>query len=367
MELWKHAFPTPLQIRDVAAEAEAAGWHGLAVVDSQNLTGDAYVALALAATVTERIELGIAVGNSVTRVAAVNACAVLSVDQASGGRMVFGIGRGDSCLVHLGRAPGRLKHFERHLKQLQAYLSGGEVPFDEIDIPLEVAPPADALELAEGPGTSRIAWGTLSSDDAAIGPRKVPVEVAATGPRVIGISAVHADRVMFAVGADPERLAWGIEVAKAARRDAGLDPDGVKFGAYVNMGCARDLDAARDLIRGPMSVFARFQLMQGGTPIGPTSDETAETLRKLHEAYDMGTHSRNQSPQAATLTDKFMDRFGVVGTPDRCIEKLEELRSLGIDKVLLAAQFNENTYDTPEGVAARQLVESEVLPVVQAA
>ncbi len=231
--------------------------------------------------------------------------------------MVFGIGRGDSCLVHPGRAPGRLKHFERHLRQLQAYLSGGEVPFDEIDIPLDVAPPADALELAEGPGTSRIAWG--------------------------------------------------IEVAKTARRDAGLDPDGVKFGAYVNMGCARDLDAARDLIRGPMSVFARFQLMQGGTPIGPTSDETAETLRKLHEAYDMGTHSRNQSPQAATLTDEFMDRFGVVGTPDRCIEKLEELRSLGIDKVLLAAQFNENTYDTPEGVAARQLVESEVLPVVQAA
>ena len=70
-----------------------------------------------------------------TRLPAVNAAACLSIDQVSGGRFEFGIGRGDSCLVHLGRAPGRLGHFERHLTQLQAYLSGGDVPFDEIGHP----------------------------------------------------------------------------------------------------------------------------------------------------------------------------------------------------------------------------------------
>lgn len=366
MEFWVHAFPNALQIREAAAETEEGGWDGLAVVDSQNLSGECFVALALAATATKRIGLGIHVGNSVTRVAAVNAAGCLSVDLVSNGRMSFGIGRGDSCLVHLGRAPGRIAHFRRHVSQLQAYLRGGDVPFDEIDIPLDVAPPADALELAEGPGTSRIAWGTLSSDDAAMGDRKVPVEVAATGPKVIGVGAVHADRVMFAIGADPERLAWGIEVAKTARRDAGLDPDGVKFGAYVNMASHRDHDTARDLIRGPMSVFARFQVMQGGTPVGPTSQETAKTLHDLHSAYDMGTHSRNESPQAATLTPEFIDRFGVVGPPDRCIAKLEELRSLGIDKVLLAGQFNENVYGTPQGAVARRLMETEVLPVMQA-
>ncbi len=366
MEFWIHAFPATLQIRDVAIEAEQRGWDGLAVVDTQNLSGEAFIALALAATVTERISLGLAVGNSVTRVPAVNAAGALSVDLISGGRMEFGIGRGDSCLVHLGRAPGRLGHFERHLKQLQAYLRGGDVPFDEIDIPLNHAPPADALELAEGPGTSRIVWGLLGGDAAAIGKRKVPVEVAATGPKVIGIAAVHADRVMFAIGADPERIAWGMEVAKAARRDAGLDPDGVKFGAYVNMACHPDLDTARDLIRGPMSVFARFSVMHGGTPIGPTSEETAKTLQRLHEVYDMGTHSRNESPQAATLPPEFIDRFGVVGSPDRCIAKLSELSDLGIDKVLLSGQFNENVYGSPEGTVARRLMEAEVLPVMQA-
>lgn len=365
MELWLHAFPAPLQIRDVAKAAEDGGWDGLAVVDTQNLSGECFVALALAATATERLKLGLAVGNSVTRLPAVNAAACLSIDQVSGGRFEFGIGRGDSCLVHLGRAPGRLGHFERHLTQLQAYLSGGDVPFDEIDIPLEYAAPADALELAEGPGVSRMAWGTLSEDSLGGDGRKVPVEVAATGPKVIGIAAVHADRVMFAVGADPERLAWGIDVAKAARRNAGLDPDGVKFGAYLNMACHANPDTARDLIRGPMSVFARFQVMQGGTPVGPTSEETAKTLHTLHEVYDFGGHSRNESPQAASLPADFMDRFGVVGTPDSCIAKLNELESMGIDKVLLSGQFNENVYASPEGAVARRLLETEVLPVVQ--
>jgi 5,10-methylenetetrahydromethanopterin reductase len=55
----------------------------------------------------------------------------------------------------------------------------------------------------------------------------VPVEVSATGHRVIGIGARHAERVMFTLGANIDRLAWGIAEARAARQKAGLDPDGV--------------------------------------------------------------------------------------------------------------------------------------------
>jgi alkanesulfonate monooxygenase SsuD/methylene tetrahydromethanopterin reductase-like flavin-dependent oxidoreductase (luciferase family) len=69
-----------------ASAAEEAGWDGLSVVDSQNVSGDAFVALALAATTTERLGLATAVGNSVTRAAAVNAAAALSVDSVSNGR-----------------------------------------------------------------------------------------------------------------------------------------------------------------------------------------------------------------------------------------------------------------------------------------
>jgi 5,10-methylenetetrahydromethanopterin reductase len=147
----------------------------------------------------------------VTRLAAVTACSIASIQRLSGGRAVLGIGRGDSALAHLGRAPSRLAPFERYLRQLQAYLRGESVPFDHLDIPVSIAPPMEELELADAPAASRIGW-------IAEGAAKVPVEVAASGQRVISIAARHADRVMFALGADEERIAWGIAVARDAER-----------------------------------------------------------------------------------------------------------------------------------------------------
>ena len=111
-----------------------------------------------------------------------------------------------------------------------------------------------------------------------------------------------------------------------------------------------------------MSIFARFSVMYG-TPVGPVSAETEKSLQTLHDVYDMGQHSRNESRQAATLTPQFIDQFGIVGPPDRCISRLEELAALGLDKVLIAAQFQLG--DTAEGVASRQLMEAEVLPAIQ--
>ena len=40
-----------------AVAAEAAGWDGLAIVDSQNLSGDVYVALAMAAQATSKLKV----------------------------------------------------------------------------------------------------------------------------------------------------------------------------------------------------------------------------------------------------------------------------------------------------------------------
>ena len=79
----------------------------------------------------------------------------------------------------------------------------------------------------------------------------------------------------------------------------------------------------------------------------------------------MDSHSRNESQQAATLAPDFIDRFGIVGPPDRCIERFNELADLGLDKVVVAAQFQLG--DTPEGVASRRLMEADVLPALTAA
>ena len=106
-----------------AQEIEAAGWDGMLVVDSQNLSGDPYVSLALAATATTRIGLGTGVTNSVTRHAAATATAITSRSTASPTAApcwasAAAIPRSP---ISAARRRGSAQ-FERYLRQLQAYL-----------------------------------------------------------------------------------------------------------------------------------------------------------------------------------------------------------------------------------------------------
>ncbi len=358
MQLWTTGVASARGAARTAQEIEAAGWDGLLVVDSQNLSGDPYVSLALAATVTTRIGLGTGVTNSVTRHAAATASSIASVHRISNGRAVLGIGRGDSALAHLGRAPARLPQFERYLRHLQLYLAGKSVSFDEIDIPVEAAPPLSGLHLHDAPPSSRIGWIADGLEGGAKGSAKVPVEVAASGPKVIAMSALHAERVMFALGADVERLAWGIALAKKTRKDAGLDPDAIAFGAYVNLGCHTDIGAARALVRGGLTTFARFSVMHGKAS-GPVSSGDAQVLERLRTNYDMKAHTRGDSRQAGTLTDDFVDRFAIVGTPDRCIERLRALEALGLDKVAISG--GTRGASAADAAVSKQLLTEQVL------
>ncbi len=88
----------------------------------------------------------------------------------------------------------------------------------------------------------------------------MPVEVVASGPRVTGIAARHADTVVLALGAEPERLAWGIEVARKARIAAGLDSDILQFGAYIQCAAHPGANVAREWVRGGSSTLARFSM-----------------------------------------------------------------------------------------------------------
>lgn len=355
MELWITGVASARGAARAAQEVEAAGWDGMLVVDSQNLSGDPYVSLALAATVTTRIGLGTGVTNSVTRHAAATATAITSINRISNGRAVLGIGRGDSALAHLGRAPARLAQFERYLRQLQLYLAGDSVGFDDIDIPADVAPPLSALHLHDAPPASRIGWIA----EGLKGSAKVPVEVAASGPKVIAMAALHAERIMFTLGADTERLAWGIALAKKTRKDAGLDPDAIAFGAYVNLGCHSDVAAARGLVRGGLTTFARFSVMHGKAN-GPVSTGDAAVLEKLRSNYDMRRHTQGDSRQAGTLTDDFVDRFAIVGSPDRCIERLRSLKTLGLDKVAISGGMRGASAE--DAAVSKKLVAEQVLP-----
>ena len=181
MEVW-HLTPPRLDgIGALAADTEAWGFDGLALTDSQNQSPDTYIALTLAARSTSTLKLGPGVTNALTRHPAVTAGAIASLQEISGGRAMLGIGRGDSSLFNIGHKPVGLAPFEAYLRDLQIYLSGGTLDANGYDSTLKWLPNMTQA--------------------------KVPVDVAATGPKVIAIGARHAERVTFSVGASEERVA----------------------------------------------------------------------------------------------------------------------------------------------------------------
>ena len=127
VEFWLGTFPTLGRARGAAEMAEADGWDGLAFTDSQNLHGDTFAALALAAYATRRIRLATGATNPATRHPAVVASAIATIQAESGGRAVLGIARGDSALAYVGRPPMPFAEFAVALEQIQAYLRGDAV------------------------------------------------------------------------------------------------------------------------------------------------------------------------------------------------------------------------------------------------
>lgn len=359
MKLWSLVTSSPRRASQFAERHEADGWDGLGVTDSQNLAGDAWVALTAMAAVTDHLELGTSVTNPVTRhpavtAAAAQAVAVLAAGSGSGSRVTVGIGRGDSALAHLGRAPASVRTLERYLVALRSYLRGESVEFDALGFSEATAPDVSTLGLADTPAASRLVW--RREDDPV-----VPVEVASTGPKVIAAAARSADRLVFALGASEERLAWGIETAKQARRDAGLDPDEVEFAAYLNVVPNPDVDAARASAAGSLSTFARFSVMHG-TVQGPVDDTQRQVMERIHSSYDMRHHTRTDSDQATALTPDFVDTYAIVGPAEQCVERLRRIEALGVSKGIVIGASPGS--DREQAAVARDLMRNEVLPAV---
>ena len=92
-----------------------------------------------------------------------------------------------------------------------------------------------------------------------------------------------------------------------------------------------------------------------------------ETLDRLHDAYDMRFHTRGDSPQAAQLDPEFVDSFGIVGPSPYCVERLQELSELGLDRFTIVGPGLGS--DPEEAKAAREAFVTSatniVMPVVR--
>lgn len=351
VETWTLLPPVAKQTARSAAQAEAEGWTGVLLPDSQNLAAELIVEMTTCLAATERILVSPGVTNPVTRHPAVLAGALATLQVEFGGRTVVEIGRGDSALAYLGLAPMKVAPFGRYVQALQGYLSGSDVPFNAEFAPAHL-PGISTLGLSDEPTSSSLRWLPPETPT-------VPVFVTATGPKVIALAATLSDGVTLSVGADPERVRAAVDTARQAASKAGKDPDRLRLGAYINVAVHDDLPTAAAITSGKLASFSRFSVMHGRV-VGATSSEDAAELKRIGEAYNMNAHGSADSAQARDISVDFARRNAVIGAPDACLKRLWELREAGISRFLFAEDFSRAG---ASGFAHERLVR-EVIPEV---
>jgi alkanesulfonate monooxygenase SsuD/methylene tetrahydromethanopterin reductase-like flavin-dependent oxidoreductase (luciferase family) len=160
-----------------AAQARLAEAHGFShywVADSELMAADPYVALATAAVATKRIVLGTGVAIAGTRIAPVTACAIASIGALAPGRVVLGLGTGNSARRAMGMPPYRVSQLREHVRVVRGLLGGGEVDYREGELNRSVRFFHQQLQL-------------INTCD------RIPIYIAGNAPRAIELAGEMGD------------------------------------------------------------------------------------------------------------------------------------------------------------------------------
>jgi 5,10-methylenetetrahydromethanopterin reductase len=284
------------------------GFDALLCPDTQNLSPDPFGQLSLATQTTSRLKLGTGVTNPLTRDVAVTACAFSTLQAESGGRMLCGIGRGDSSAEHIGRRNATTAQLQTFVQRLQAYTRGETVDRDGTD--------------------SAMRW----FDSVDVEP--LVVDIACTGPKTIRMAVDTGDRISFAVGSAPERVEWAMETALARLEETGRPRSDISIGAYVNLVCDSDEARAIDLGRMISGMVAHFAGMRNA-PLDHLPPQLRGLAEKMQTEYDMAHHAQEEGSHLSAVNDDFVDWFSICGPPEKCQSRLQQLVDLGLDHVYL--------------------------------
>ena len=299
--------------------AEEHGFDSGWTYDSPILWQEPYPLLTLMVRQTSRMRLGLCVTNPVTREPAVTASAYATLQDISGGRMLMGIGRGDSAVRVMGRKPTPIKLFEERLTMIKDFTNGREVEWEGTPIKLE--------------------W--------AAGLPEVPLYVAAYGPRALGVAGRVADGVIIQL-ADPEIIQWTMATARRAAEEAGRDPAALKCLVCAPSKVTGDIAQARDEVRWFPAMVGNHvaDIIRVHGEGGSIPHALTDYIRD-RDKYDYSEHSRVGAQHGSFVTDEICDRFCVIGSVAQVTEKLRELESIGVDEwiVYLMTHDQEETLE----------------------
>ena len=290
--------PLPKMIH-LAKVTEELGFSHIWVGDSHLIWREAYVNMAAIALSTTKVKLGTGVSNPLTRHPSVVASAYATLEEYAPGRMIVGIGLGDSSVETMGMKPSTLANFENSLQQMRELFAGkeAELPTGKIHL----------LHPCKG---------------------KVPIYIAASGPKMLELSGRIADGIIVLVGVADEYIAHAKEKIAAGARAAGRKLEDINLVLWVP--CAvSDSSPAKDAVKAHVARVVAHPLPY---VLDPNEQKVLEEIRKTYDYYH---HMDQQANHADVIPDWLVDKFAIAGTVDQCRAQIERIKKTGIQQVAI--------------------------------
>ncbi|MBA2637423.1 MAG: TIGR03842 family LLM class F420-dependent oxidoreductase [Solirubrobacterales bacterium] len=306
--------PPARRLIELVQRAERLGFSHAWTFDSHILWQEPYVIHSQLLSSTERIKVGPLVTNPATRDPTVTASTFATLNDMFGNRTICTIGRGDSSLRVLGHPPATLKQTEEAIHVIREL--------------------AEGRPIRTGAGEVSIEW---------VRDGRLEVWMAGYGPKALEVVGRCADGFVLQL-ADPLILQWTLGRVRAAAERVGRDPDEITVLVCAPAYVGHDLAHQRDQCRwfGGMVGNHVADLVKRYGEGGEIPTALTDYIRE-RESYDYAHHGRTGHPDTAFVPDEIVDRFCVLGSVEDHVEKLRQLRDLGMDQFALYLM-----HDAPE-------------------
>ncbi len=297
--------PPPDRLVELFRLAESNGFEYGWTYDSHVLWQESFPLLTLAVQATSTMKFGHCVTNPGTREPTVLASGYATLQDISNGRMVMGIGRGDSARRFIGQKPVRVAEFERRLAMIKDFMNGREVHWNEKDLQLKWVRP----ELPD-----------------------IPMHVAGYGPKALAVAGRVGDGVIIQL-ADPVIIQWIMGTARKAAEESGRDPDALECIVCAPSHISDDIADAREQVRWFPAMVSNhvMDLIERYGFDSEIPHELTEYVR-VRKFYDYEEHSRVGAKHGEFVTDEICDRFCVLGNAEQASAKLKALEDVGVDQ-----------------------------------
>ncbi|MDA4135217.1 MAG: LLM class flavin-dependent oxidoreductase [Thaumarchaeota archaeon] len=269
-------------------------------------TRNAPAVLGAWAAETKKIKLATGILPVFTRHVALGAMTAATLDEISGGRMIFGLGFGLTNLmtVNMGfTKPPAITAIREYSEAFKLIMKGENVNYDGTYVKCK------NVKLGITPVRN-----------------KVPLYLAANQQKMLRLAGEVADGVLLTAGTTPEHVAYAYDRIAEGAKLAGRNKDDVKVTGFVFVAVSEDknFNAYRDIPL--MKIFPAYCLSgEYGELIADLSGYDKAKIAGIREALVAGDVNK-----AGSFVDEHMvHTMSALGTPEQVKSRLREFASVG--------------------------------------